>query len=34
MIEIELKKNKGTIIFVSHDRYFAAKIAEREININ
>ena len=29
-----VNKYKGTIIFVSHDRYFAAKIAEREININ
>ena len=28
-----LKEYKGTILFVSHDRYFANKIAEREINI-
>ena len=34
ILEENLKEYKGTIIFVSHDRYFAAKIAEREININ
>ena len=33
LLEDNLKEYKGTIIFVSHDRYFANKIAEREINI-
>ena len=33
ILEENLKEYKGTIIFVSHDRYFASKIAEREINI-
>ena len=28
-----LKEYNGTILFVSHDRYFANKIAEREIRI-
>ena len=28
-----LEDYPGTIIMVSHDRYFANKIAEREINI-
>lgn len=33
LLEENLKEYKGTIIFVSHDRYFASKISEREINI-
>ena len=33
IFEENLKEYKGTILFVSHDRYFASKIAEREINI-
>ena len=33
LLEENLKEYKGTILFVSHDRYFASKIAEREINI-
>lgn len=33
LLEENLKRYKGTIVFVSHDRYFANKIAEREINI-
>lgn len=33
ILEENLKEYKGTILFVSHDRYFASKIAEREINI-
>ena len=33
MLEENLKDYKGTILFVSHDRYFASKISEREINI-
>ena len=33
LLEENLKEYKGTILFVSHDRYFARKIAEREINI-
>ena len=33
LLEENLKEYKGTILFVSHDRYFANKIAEREINI-
>lgn len=33
LFEENLKEYKGTIIFVSHDRYFARKISEREINI-
>ena len=33
ILEENLKEYKGTILFVSHDRYFANKIAEREINI-
>ena len=33
ILEENLKEYKGTIIFISHDRYFANKIAEREINI-
>ena len=33
LLEDNLKEYTGTIIFVSHDRYFANKIAEREINI-
>ena len=33
ILEENLKEYKGTILFVSHDRYFARKIAEREIDI-
>ena len=33
LLEENLKEYKGTILFVSHDRYFANKIAERKINI-
>ena len=33
LLEENLKEYKGTILFVSHDRYFANKIAEREINL-
>lgn len=33
LLEENLKEYKGTILFVSHDRYFASKIAEREISI-
>ena len=33
ILEENLKDYKGTILFVSHDRYFANKIAQREINI-
>ena len=33
LLEENLKEYKGTILFVSHDRYFASKIAEREINL-
>ena len=33
LLEENLKEYKGTIIFISHDRYFANKIAERKINI-
>ena len=33
LLEENLKEYKGTILFVSHDRYFAGKIAEREIRI-
>ena len=33
ILEENLKEYKGTILFVSHDRYFANKIAQREINI-
>ena len=33
LLEENLKEYKGTILFVSHDRYFAKKIAEREINL-
>ena len=33
LLEENLKEYKGTILFVSHDRYFASKIVDREINI-
>ena len=33
LLEETLQEYTGTILFVSHDRYFAAKIAKREINI-
>ena len=33
ILEENLKEYKGTILFISHDRYFANKIAERDINI-
>lgn len=33
LLEENLKEYKGTILFISHDRYFASKIAEREIKI-
>lgn len=33
-LEETLQEYKGTILFVSHDRYFASKISEREIKIN
>ena len=33
LLEENLKEYKGTILFVSHDRYFASKIAVRKINI-
>lgn len=33
LLEENLKEYKGTILFVSHDRYFASKIAQREIII-
>ena len=33
LLEENLKEYKGTILFVSHDRYFSNKIAEREIKI-
>ena len=31
LLEETLQEYKGTILFVSHDRYFAQKIAKREI---
>ena len=31
--EESLKEYKGTILFVSHDRYFANNLEEREMNI-
>ena len=33
LLEENLTEYKGTILFVSHDRYFASKLAERKINI-
>lgn len=33
ILEETLQEFKGTILFVSHDRYFAKKIAKREINL-
>lgn len=33
LLEETLQEYTGTILFVSHDRYFAEKIAKREINI-
>ena len=33
LLEENLKEYKGTILFVSHDRYFASKLAVRKINI-
>ena len=33
LLEENLKEYTGTILFVSHDRYFANKIVEREINL-
>ena len=33
LLEENLKEYNGTILFVSHDRYFANKIAEREIEL-
>ena len=33
LLEENLKEYKGTILFVSHDRYFEKKIVEREIKI-
>ena len=33
LLEEALEEYKGTILFVSHDRYFANKIAKREIEI-
>lgn len=33
ILEDKLKAYSGTILFVSHDRYFARKIAEREIEL-
>lgn len=33
ILEENLKEYQGTILFVSHDRYFANKIAERKIDI-
>ena len=34
ILEDTLKEYTGTILFVSHDRYFANKIAKKEISIN
>ncbi len=33
-LELALKKYKGTVFFISHDRYFISKIANRIIEIN
>ena len=33
ILEENLKKYKGTILFVSHDRYFANKITQRVVEI-
>ena len=33
-LEVALKKYKGTIFFISHDRYFISKVANRVIEIN
>ncbi len=33
-LEIALKKYKGTVFFISHDRYFISKVANRIIEIN
>ena len=33
VIEENLKEYKGTILFVSHDRYFTNKLVQREIVI-
>ena len=33
-LEESLKNYDGTILFVSHDRYFINKIAKRKIKIN
>lgn len=33
-LEETLQEYKGTILFVSHDRYFASKLTQREIKIN
>lgn len=34
LLEENLKEYKGTILFVSHDRYFANKLTQREIKIS
>lgn len=33
-LEETLQEYKGTILFVSHDRYFASKLTQREIKIS
>ena len=33
-LEVALKKYKGTVLFISHDRYFVSKVANRIIEIN
>ena len=33
MLEAALSENKGTLFFISHDRYFINKLAEKVINI-
>ena len=33
-LEVALKKYKGTVLFISHDRYFISKVANRIIEIN
>lgn len=32
-LEQALQEYKGTILFVSHDRYFANKLTQREVTI-
>ena len=33
-LEVALKQYKGTVFFISHDRYFISKVANRIIEIN